>query len=62
MLPGQIRVNHFHVDCNLKQAVHYDVSILGVRRARPGREEEFRESSGPQAAGRLKPLPAETCR
>ncbi len=56
----QVRANHFPVDCKLREAVHYDVSITGVRRTRDG--EQMMESAGPQAAGGVKPLPIETCR
>ena len=57
----QVRANHFPVECKLRKAVHYDVSITGIRRG--GRDgEAVAESAGPQAAGGVKPLPIETCR
>jgi hypothetical protein len=41
------------------QAFHYDVSIMGARRAA---EEGERESGPPRPTGPLKPIPPETCR
>ena len=40
------------------QAFHYDVSIMGARRAAEGEE----EPPLPRPAGPLKPIPPETCR
>ena len=63
-VPLQVRANHFPVECRLKQAVHYDVSILGKPRTRghAGGDETFYESAGPQAPGSVKPLPQGMCR
>lgn len=60
----QVRTNHFPVQCSLKQAVHYDVSIVAVRRggAQGVEGPRVQASAGPQEAGKLKPLPADTCR
>ena len=62
-VPLQVRANHFPVECKLRQAVHYDVSILGRPRTRghAGGEETVHESAGPQAPGSVKPLPQDTC-